>query len=159
MKIIEKIEIKYFRSFLDKKVEILNLNDLNIFSGKNDCGKSNILRALNLFFNYETDLGKPINFHEDFSKFRKVEIKLDKETRSQGAEKEIREQRSFISIKVYFNLTVSGSSYSLPDKFWISRTWKPRSEYNRPDEKDNIVVEYKKKNKGNLKKGYEGRLA
>lgn len=159
MIIIDKVEIKYFRSFLDKKVEILNMKDLNILSGKNDCGKSNVLRALNLFFNFETDLGKPINFQEDFSKFRKIEIKEDKERRSQESDKEIREQRSFISIKVHFDLSSSGMNYSLPDRFWISRTWKPRSEYNRPDENDNIVSEYKRRNKGNLKKGYEGRLA
>ncbi len=159
MKIIDKVEIKYFRSFLDKKIEIQNINDLNIFSGKNDCGKSNILRALNLFFNFETDLGKSINFNEDFSKFRKIEIKNDKVQRKKGSEKEIREQRSFISIKVHFNLINSSSKYSLPDKFWISRTWKPTSEYNKPDEKDNIIVEYKKKNRKNLKKGYEGRLS
>ena len=52
MNIIEKIEIKIFRSFgnrVKEKVEIVNVKDLNIISGANDSGKSNILRALNLF--------------------------------------------------------------------------------------------------------------
>ena len=49
MNLIASIEISYFRSF-SEIVKITNCKDLNIFSGKNDSGKSNILRALNLFF-------------------------------------------------------------------------------------------------------------
>jgi len=49
MKIIEKIEIRHFRSFDggvgQTKVEVVDLKDINIFSGANDSGKSNILRA------------------------------------------------------------------------------------------------------------------
>lgn len=70
MKIIEKIEIKHFRSFLGTpqpyKTEIIDVNDLNIFSGANDSGKSNILRALNLFFNDEISYGVPFEFDRDF---------------------------------------------------------------------------------------------
>jgi hypothetical protein len=62
---IKEIRIKNFRSIV--KTEIL-LNDLSIFVGLNDVGKSNILKALNLFFNSETDYGKSFNFHEDYSK-------------------------------------------------------------------------------------------
>lgn len=67
MKIITKIEIRNFRSigFLEIGDDI---NDLNIFVGNNDVGKSNILRALNLFFNHETDIGKSFNFDDDFNK-------------------------------------------------------------------------------------------
>lgn len=39
---------------------------LNIFVGQNDKGKSNILRALNLFFNNETDAGQPFRFADDY---------------------------------------------------------------------------------------------
>lgn len=70
MKIIEKIEIKHFRSFLGTpqsyETEITNINDLNIFSGANDSGKSNILRALNLFFNGEISYKVPFEFDRDF---------------------------------------------------------------------------------------------
>lgn len=51
MILIERIEIKYFRSFGEKNVKIAGIKDLNIFSGSNDVGKSNVLKALNLFFN------------------------------------------------------------------------------------------------------------
>lgn len=71
MKIIEKIEIKNFRSFLGTKKSdqaiIEDTTDLNIFSGSNDSGKSNILRALNLFFNGEIDSTRQFNFDTEFS--------------------------------------------------------------------------------------------
>jgi predicted ATP-dependent endonuclease of OLD family/regulator of replication initiation timing len=70
MKIIEKVEIKHFRSFLGTpkpfELEVKDLKDLNIFSGANDSGKSNILRALNLFFNDEVSHGIPFDFNRDF---------------------------------------------------------------------------------------------
>lgn len=75
MKIIEKIEIENFRSFLgsreNDKAEILEIVDLNIFSGSNDSGKSNILRTLNLFFNDEIDNVHKFNFDNDFNIFKK----------------------------------------------------------------------------------------
>ena len=46
---IEKIEIQYFRSIY--RTIITGVEDINVITGKNDVGKSNILRALNLFFN------------------------------------------------------------------------------------------------------------
>lgn len=71
MKIIEKIEILNFRSFLwtksDDKAEIVDIVDLSIFSGANDSGKSNILRALNLFFNDKIDTVHEFNFSNDFN--------------------------------------------------------------------------------------------
>ncbi|MDQ6787716.1 MAG: ATP-binding protein [Acidobacteriota bacterium] len=75
MKIIEKIEIKNFRSFLGTKKSneavIDGIKDLNIFSGSNDSGKSNILRALNLFFNNEIDSNHQFNFDTEFSMLKK----------------------------------------------------------------------------------------
>ncbi len=86
MKVIEKIEIKHFRSFLgttqNDKAEILDIRDLNVFSGSNDSGKSNILRALNLFFNGEIDSTHQFNFDTEFSLLKKdftqkvIEIKI-----------------------------------------------------------------------------------
>ncbi len=49
MKIIERIEIRYFRSFGEKIVKIIDLKDLNILSGSNDVGKSNVLKPLIYF--------------------------------------------------------------------------------------------------------------
>ena len=70
MKIIEKIEIKHFRSFLGTprafETTICDLNEINVFSGSNDSGKSNLLKALNLFFNNEISHGIPFEFDRDF---------------------------------------------------------------------------------------------
>ena len=75
MKIIEKIELKNFRSFLGTKktneAVIEDVKDLNIFSGSNDSGKSNILRALNLFFNNEIDNNHQFNFDTEFCMVKK----------------------------------------------------------------------------------------
>lgn len=70
MEIIEKIEIGKFRSFGQgnkKKVKI-KCESLNIYSGKNNSGKSNILKALNLFFNNEVSFNEEFDFRKDFNK-------------------------------------------------------------------------------------------
>ncbi len=63
---IKTVEIKNFRSIKHSKIEFKNLN---IFVGLNDAGKSNYLKALNLFFNNETDYGKSFDFETDFSNY------------------------------------------------------------------------------------------
>ncbi len=106
---IEKVEIKYFRSIYSATLE--GLQDLTVLSGKNDCGKSNFLRALNLFFNNETDWRMPMDFTTDFCRKRLQECRS-----------ETIKGKQFIQVKVHF---VRGNRYakSLPDKFWVSRTW------------------------------------
>ncbi len=63
--IIRKIEIKKFRSF---DQAIIEAGDLNIYSGKNNSGKSNILKALNLFFNQKNNYDTLYNHKDDFNK-------------------------------------------------------------------------------------------
>ena len=46
---IDKIEIQYFRSM--DKATLSRVETINVLTGKNDVGKSNVLKALNLFFN------------------------------------------------------------------------------------------------------------
>ena len=46
---IEKLILENFRSYKDEIT--INFNDLNVFVGKNDIGKSTILEALDIFFN------------------------------------------------------------------------------------------------------------
>lgn len=65
---IKKIHIKNFRSIVDETIE---LSDFNCFVGKNDSGKSNVLKALNLFFNNKTDFNADFDFYSDYSKFAK----------------------------------------------------------------------------------------
>ena len=64
MKLITKVEIENFRSI--KKCKIEDIQEFNSLFGLNNSGKSNILRALNLFFNNETDKGHFLDFDSDF---------------------------------------------------------------------------------------------
>lgn len=61
---ISSVRIKNFRSIRN---EVIQPKDFNIFVGLNDAGKSNVLKALNLFFNGETDYGKKFSFRDDFT--------------------------------------------------------------------------------------------
>lgn len=100
MKRISKIEIKNFRSI---KTEIVSkLSELNVFSGCNDVGKSNVLRALDMFFNKRN-----IDFYEEFNIERKAEIK------------QLR-QKQVISVKVFF---INDTYKNLPPTFFVKRTW------------------------------------
>lgn len=56
---IKRIEISNFRSI--QKIAI-DCARLQVIVGNNDAGKSNILRALNLFFNHETNPGENLIF-------------------------------------------------------------------------------------------------
>lgn len=67
--LIKKIRIKNFRSIVD---ETLELDSFNVFVGLNDCGKSNVLKALNLFFNDETEPGQPLDFPRDYCQHGKT---------------------------------------------------------------------------------------
>lgn len=65
MEIITSVQIRKFRS-IKSLVRGFNPTHLNILVGQNDQGKSNILRALNLFFNNETDIGQAFRFDDDY---------------------------------------------------------------------------------------------
>lgn len=79
---ITRATIKNFRSLAD--IEIA-LHEYTALVGLNDSGKSNLLRALNLFFNGQTDPGKELDFLRDFSqqgkvigkKAKQIEIELE----------------------------------------------------------------------------------
>jgi predicted ATP-dependent endonuclease of OLD family len=74
--IIKSIHIENFRSI--KSIDA-DLTQLTIFVGRNDCGKSNILRALNLFFNGETNPGVEFAFEEDYNFFAPARARKAKE--------------------------------------------------------------------------------
>ncbi len=63
---IRKIEIRNFRSI---RRLTCDLTDYSVLVGDNDVGKSNILRALNLFFNEETTPNEPLNFLNDYNRY------------------------------------------------------------------------------------------
>lgn len=74
--IIKEIQIKNFRSIRNITIPA---QKFNVFVGLNDVGKSNILRALNLFFNGQTDNGHEYNFDYDFAYHFPLKSKKTKE--------------------------------------------------------------------------------
>jgi len=65
---IKRVYIKNFRSIVEEQ---FFPKDMNIFVGYNDVGKSNFLKALNLFFNGQTDSGQEFRFDTDYCYFPK----------------------------------------------------------------------------------------
>jgi predicted ATPase len=116
MRVIDKVEISYYRSVYSATLN--RLSDLNILFGNNDSGKSNVLKALNLFFNNESELGYPYYFFDDMSRVRESEAKQAK-------------GRASIWIKVTFNNYKNWSS--LPSTFTIKKSWNRYSD--QPDVK------------------------
>jgi AAA15 family ATPase/GTPase len=140
MVVIEQIEIKNFRSFGNRTGEttkLVKIKALNILSGSNDSGKSNVLRALNLFFNGHTNLNSFFDSNVDF--FNK-EIPDDKDIKEE-----------LVTIKLWFsnenninkNKNQPTKSY-LPTKFWVSKKWKKSSVYNPESQKSNIELSFLK---------------
>lgn len=146
MDIIERIEIKHFRSFdggKDQvKVRIDELKDLNVFSGANDSGKSNVLRALNLFFNNEISPGIKFDTDRDFSKIadkrfdddialrkKDEEDRVKKINKNGGNEKpkDLRRSDVVVSIKLFFNN--KKEQRGLPKKFWVSRSYSKKNNF------------------------------
>lgn len=62
--LIRSIMIKNFRSIRRENIKV---SDFNVFVGMNDAGKSNILKALNLFFNDQVDMDSPFDYRRDFT--------------------------------------------------------------------------------------------
>lgn len=73
---IKAIHIENFRSIRSVDASLANLS---IFVGRNDCGKSNILRALNLFFNGDTNPGIEFDFADDYNFFAPVRARKARE--------------------------------------------------------------------------------
>ena len=123
MNIIRRIEIRYFRSIYS--VVIKDVSDFVLLTGKNDVGKSNVLKALNLFFNNQVEVGQPFNFFDNFNLSRLQQVKKDSVKGKQ-----------FISIKVTFN---RGNNYekTLPKYFSITKKWY-RNDIIPSDVKDDI---------------------
>ncbi|MBB4154396.1 hypothetical protein GGQ80_002309 [Sphingomonas jinjuensis] len=66
---ISRISIRNFRSIASADVDA---NWITTLVGANDAGKSNVLRALNLFFNGRTTADEPFEFARDYNQFAAV---------------------------------------------------------------------------------------
>ena len=133
MKLIRSVEVEKFRSC--DSVELSRLGDVTVLVGVNNSGKSNILRALHLFFNDETDTGTFLNFDVDYhigppSKKKKsirVSVEFD------------------LPDKFSFRKDLKGAQELLGSQFWIRKTWtldsfEPAIEIRRPGGSYRAVV-------------------
>lgn len=66
---ISRISVRNYRSLANAD---LNANWITTLVGANDAGKSNVLRALNLFFNGKTDPDEPFDFGRDHNQFAPI---------------------------------------------------------------------------------------
>lgn len=125
---IEKIEIQYFRSIY--RTIITGIGDINVITGKNDVGKSNVLRALNLFFNNSVTSEGDYNFSQNYNLKRLEEVRKD-----------TIKGKQFIQIKVTF---IRGNQYekTLPEKFTVTKKWNRDDVF--PQVSDNVEILLKK---------------
>lgn len=113
MNLISNIEIAYFRSIY--KLQIPDCTDLNIIFGRNDSGKSNILRSLNLFFDNETNPNQKFKFERDLCHARLAEAQQPSDI------------RKFVYVKIWFN-TPKNWRASLGNSFWVKKQWSTTTE-------------------------------
>ncbi|ANU36685.1 AAA family ATPase [Vibrio scophthalmi] len=102
---IRQITITNFRSI---RKEIVSTEEITSFVGKNDAGKSNLLRALNLFFNNKTDAESDFNFNSDFNINATIQQRKAKE----------------IKVELVLKLPRSYRRPNKPDTVYWSRTWR-----------------------------------
>ena len=107
MRWIQSIEIEHFRSIYRLRVD--DLSDVNVFSGLNDVGKSNVIKALNVFFNTQVDWQTDLDFQRDTNSFHASKPRNWK-------------TRKLIAIKLTFERP-KNRFRSLPNTFWVKRQW------------------------------------
>lgn len=106
MQIIDRVDINYFRSI--GTLTLKPCRDVNVIAGQNDAGKSNVLKALNLFFNNFTERDEPFDFLADLNRGREEDARAAK-------------GRMTVWIRVHFNNFLGWKS--LPKKFSVKRSW------------------------------------
>ena len=104
--LISKIEIISFRSI--ERISI-PVKEINVFSGSNDIGKSNILKAINLFFNSQTDFLKPLKFDDDYNMVSRA--KAQRSTK----------MKQLIKIRIYINPPTSYKTLTGEKDLFIER--------------------------------------
>ncbi len=107
MNVIKRIEIQYFRSIYSTTIK--DIDNICILTGKNDVGKSNVIKALNLFFNNKIDLEHEFDFEENFNLKRLEEVRRNSVKGKQ-----------FIRIKITFNRD-NYSEKTLPSTFSVTK--------------------------------------
>ncbi|PMG64323.1 hypothetical protein BCT40_09110 [Vibrio lentus] len=112
---IRLISIKNFRSI---QTQVAPIEEITTFVGQNDAGKSNILRALNLFFNAETDLNTSFNFKSDFN--------INAKTHKQRAKE--------VVIELGLKLPKTYRREGYPDTVYWKKVWRNAGEHKDGEE-------------------------
>lgn len=112
---IRTISIKNFRSIKTQSIEI---EEITTFVGNNDAGKSNVLRALNLFFNGETDHKQVFNFKSDFNINAIIHKQRAKE----------------IIIELGLKLPITYRKDNYPHTLYWKKVWRENGEQNHLEE-------------------------
>lgn len=102
---ITHIMIRNFRSIASQEIEA---NWITTLVGNNDAGKSNVLRALNLFFNGLTDPKTPFDFENDYCTFGRLGKNKARE----------------IEVRIRFMLPDSYLREDLPSEIEWSKRWR-----------------------------------
>jgi predicted ATPase len=113
--LIRLISIRNFRSIENQAIPT---EEITTFVGNNDAGKSNILRAINLFFNGETDHKTPLNFNADFNLNAKVYKQRAKE----------------ITIELGLKLPKSYRRDNYPETIYWKKVWRESGEHKESEE-------------------------
>lgn len=117
MELITAADIKKFRSI--SSVRLDQLGDFSVLAGLNNSGKSNVLRAINLFFTDHVEPGLPVDFSRDLYR------------RDLNSKKKKR-----ISIELEFSLPdvfkfrkgLEQTAKLLGRKFKVKKEWRPDNE-------------------------------
>ena len=113
MELIYKVSVQGLRSIQDREID--KLGGVTTLVGKNSSGKSNVLRALNLFFNDEIEPGKPLDFARDYY--------------VPASEKSKKKKRIAVSVtfrlpqNFHFPQPIAATGAKLGTSFTISRRW------------------------------------
>lgn len=126
MQLINNIRVIGFRSIFDEVIK--DCGEHFVFVGKNSCGKSNALRALNVFFNGETSPGVSLDFDRDVYY------------------RPLRKQKKLIRVEVAFRLPQRfrfrkglGHLAKLGNAFTVRKTW-TLDQQRRVEEASTILV-------------------
>lgn len=113
MELIHNIRVEGFRSIGDHPLAVVG--GMTTLVGKNSSGKSNVLRALNLFFNHEVDPGVALEFSRDLhvapgpkaKKKRRIRVSVE----------------FHLPDNFHFPKAISGARARLGPQFRIVQTW------------------------------------
>ncbi|ARE21685.1 ATP-dependent nuclease [Lactococcus lactis] len=113
---IKKVTISNFRSFKNKCNSIDEINNLNMFTGKNNAGKTNVLRAINLFFN-------PSNYDPqiDMNAIKKITGGASKQPKIEIKFEESQNELKSLSYTIILDLNQEKDYYKLKGKEEISK--------------------------------------